>query len=107
MSDVLMPGLDGFQLCLAIRREPRLAHIPVVLASASYVEEADRALARKVGASGLVFQPNVDGLTAGWQGGAVVRSLTGKRLIAVVNVEAQSASAGSADWLSTYVGFPQ
>jgi hypothetical protein len=57
------------------------------------------------GASRLVFQPSVDGLTLGWQGGAIVRSLSGKRLIAVVNVEAQGASAGAADWLSTYVGF--
>ena len=59
------------------------------------------------GASSLVFQPSVDGLTPAWQGGAIVRSLGAKRLIAVVNIEAQAASAGSADWLSTYVGFAQ
>jgi PAS domain S-box-containing protein len=53
LSDVLMPRLDGFQLTLALRRDPRLAHIPVVLVSSNYLEEADRALARKVGASGL------------------------------------------------------
>ena len=53
LSDVLMPHLDGFQLSLAVRQVPRLARIPIVLVSANYLEEADRALARKVGASGL------------------------------------------------------
>lgn len=54
LSDILMPGMDGFQLCLAFRRDPVLASVPVVLASASYVGESDRELARSVGASELV-----------------------------------------------------
>jgi PAS domain S-box-containing protein len=54
LSDVLMPGMDGFTLCLTIRRDRKLESIPVVLASSSYVEEADRALAARVGASAFV-----------------------------------------------------
>jgi PAS domain S-box-containing protein len=56
VSDVLMPGLDGFALCRELRRDPALAAVPVVLASASYVEEADRRLAEEMGASALVLR---------------------------------------------------
>jgi PAS domain S-box-containing protein len=54
LSDVLMPGMDGFRLCQAMRRDPALARVPVVLLSSSYAEPADRDLAMKVGASALV-----------------------------------------------------
>ena len=50
VSDVLMPRMDGFQLCDAIRRDPELCRIPVVLTSAHYVEDEDRALATGFGA---------------------------------------------------------
>jgi PAS domain S-box-containing protein len=54
LSDVMMPGMDGFQLALAVRQDPTLAGIPVVLASASYTEALDRKLAEAAGASALV-----------------------------------------------------
>ncbi len=56
LSDVLMPGIDGFGLCLELRRDPTLAKIPVVLTTNSYVEPTDRELARKVGAHDLVLR---------------------------------------------------
>ena len=54
VSDVLMPRLDGFKLCQAIRQDPGLARIPVVLISAAYTEEEDQQLARTVGADVLI-----------------------------------------------------
>jgi PAS domain S-box-containing protein len=54
LADVLMPRLDGFKLCWAVRNDPRLARLPVVLVSSKYVEEGDRRLAHDVGASALV-----------------------------------------------------
>lgn len=54
VSDVLMPGLDGFGLCLAVRRHAELRQIPVVLTSNSYLEEADRAHGAHVGADAYV-----------------------------------------------------
>ena len=54
VSDVLMPGLDGFRLCLAIRQDPRLAGLPFVLTSAAYTEDADLQLAQSVGADAIV-----------------------------------------------------
>jgi CheY-like chemotaxis protein len=49
-----MPKLDGYGLCRAVRQDPRLAHLPVVLASSAYVEQEDRDLAAKMGADALV-----------------------------------------------------
>jgi PAS domain S-box-containing protein len=56
LSDVFMPGTDGFDLCLEIRRDPDLAHVPVVLLSGQYGSEADEDLARRVGASALILR---------------------------------------------------
>lgn len=54
VSDVLMPGMDGFQLCAEVRRDPALARVPVVLVSAHYLEDEDRALAARFGANRYV-----------------------------------------------------
>jgi PAS domain S-box-containing protein len=56
VTDVLMPRMDGFRLCAEIRRDAALAHIPVILTSSNYVEDADRTLAERVGASGFVVR---------------------------------------------------
>jgi CheY-like chemotaxis protein len=55
LSDVFMPGTDGFDLCLEIRRDPSLATVPVVLLSAQYGSQADEDLARRVGADTLIL----------------------------------------------------
>ncbi|HEV3076785.1 MAG TPA: response regulator [Thermoanaerobaculia bacterium] len=49
-----MPAMDGFALCREVRRDPALTAVPVVLFSSAYLDEADRELARKMGASALV-----------------------------------------------------
>ncbi|MBI2954988.1 MAG: response regulator [Chloroflexi bacterium] len=54
VSDVLMPVLDGFELCIAARQMPELARVPIVLISSVYVEEEDRRLAMRVGANAFV-----------------------------------------------------
>jgi PAS domain S-box-containing protein len=71
ISDILMPGMDGFQLCLAVRADPSLAKVPVVLVSSHYLEEVDKTLAMKVGASTLV--PRSEDLGAAMR--AVVEAL--------------------------------
>ncbi|MBL8613576.1 MAG: response regulator [Myxococcales bacterium] len=60
LSDVLMPGVDGFGLCKAMRADPALADVPVVLVSAHYLEPADRELASRLGASAYVSR--LDGI---------------------------------------------
>ena len=54
LSDVMMPGLDGFGLCRSIRGEAALHDVPVVLVSAYYTAETDRRLALDSGAQDLV-----------------------------------------------------
>jgi PAS domain S-box-containing protein len=56
LSDVLMPRVDGFRLCAEIRASSRWQRIPVVLVSSNYVEEADRQVAVRMGASAYVVR---------------------------------------------------
>jgi CheY-like chemotaxis protein len=56
VSDIMMPALDGFGLCAAVRRDPELSAIPLVLMTNSYVDEPDRQLARTAGADEFVIR---------------------------------------------------
>jgi len=56
VSDLLMPRMDGFALCRAVRGDPGLSRLAVVLATSSYVEDADRKLAEAVGADAYVIR---------------------------------------------------
>ncbi|HZO14037.1 MAG TPA: response regulator, partial [Polyangiaceae bacterium] len=56
VTDALMPKLDGFGLCLAMRDHPNLADVPIVLMTSSYVERGDRELARRAGANAFVLR---------------------------------------------------
>jgi len=69
LSDILMPGMDGFRLCEAVRGDATLRDVPVVLVSGAFTEEADLRLARSVGASDLLVrgsdhEPIVEALLA-------------------------------------------
>jgi twitching motility two-component system response regulator PilH len=54
LSDVRMPGLDGFQLTEAFRADPAVAATAIVLNSATVNEEEDKALALKLGAQDYI-----------------------------------------------------
>jgi two-component system cell cycle sensor histidine kinase/response regulator CckA len=56
VADVLMPRMDGFRLCAEIRRDASHARIPVILTSSNYVEDADRAIAERMGANAFVMR---------------------------------------------------
>lgn len=56
VSDVLMPRMDGFELCSRVRSDPEIAATPLVLLTNSYLEEDDFELARRVGADGYVVR---------------------------------------------------
>ena len=56
VSDVMMPELDGFGLALAMRQDPELASVPLVLVTSNYIEAADRTFARNAGALDLVLR---------------------------------------------------
>ncbi len=54
LSDLVMPLMDGFELCAALRRDPRTAALPVVLYSSLLGEPEDHREAARVGASALL-----------------------------------------------------
>src|SRR5581483_9213598 len=56
VSDLIMPGMDGLDLCRAVRLQPELAHVPFILttASGSSVEEEDEDLAEAAGVNAFV-----------------------------------------------------
>ena len=56
VSDVMMPELDGFGLAMAMRQDPQLHAIPLLLVTSSYVEPSDRELAQRAGANDLVVR---------------------------------------------------
>jgi two-component system, sensor histidine kinase and response regulator len=56
LSDVLMPEMDGYGLCRAIRADGRVAQVPVVLMT-SQTDPADVLRALAAGASGYVGKP--------------------------------------------------
>ncbi len=63
ISDVLMPKMDGFQLCRELREKARYGHIPIILLSNDYITDEDRTFARTIGAYDFVFRlPNSSGL---------------------------------------------
>ena len=55
-TDVAMPGIDGLQLCRTIKARPDLAHIPVVLISAS-VQRTQVEEGYESGASDFLAKP--------------------------------------------------
>jgi signal transduction histidine kinase len=57
VSDVLMPEMDGFQFCRAVKSDKHLKHIPIVFYSAQYTDKEDRALAEDIGAEGFIYKP--------------------------------------------------
>lgn len=54
--DIMMPGMDGWEVCKAIRRDPATASIPILMLTAK-AEEADRVLGLELGADDYVPKP--------------------------------------------------
>jgi DNA-binding response OmpR family regulator len=56
LLDVMMPKLDGYQVCRAIRADPAVASVTVVLLTAKSREQ-ERALGAAAGADDYIVKP--------------------------------------------------
>ena len=54
--DVMLPGIDGFEICSRLRNEPQTAKLPIIMLSAKG-QEADRTTGLNVGANEYLTKP--------------------------------------------------
>ncbi|RYZ16985.1 MAG: PAS domain S-box protein, partial [Myxococcaceae bacterium] len=57
VSDILMPRMDGYRLCMEIRARGDLAMLPFILYTSTYNSPGDRELARSLGADAYLAKP--------------------------------------------------
>ena len=53
--DVMMPGIDGYEVCRRLKRDPPTAQVPIVLFTAR--RDLNQRQLAESGANGVVFKP--------------------------------------------------
>lgn len=56
ITDIVMPGMSGFELCRSLKKHPTTAEIPIILCS-SKNQELDRLWGVKQGADAYITKP--------------------------------------------------
>jgi DNA-binding response OmpR family regulator len=54
--DVMLPGIDGFEICHRLRAQPQTAQLPILMVSAK-AQEIDKATGLKIGANDYITKP--------------------------------------------------
>jgi PAS domain S-box-containing protein len=57
ISDILMPQMDGFELCRQVKQRQDLRHLPFIFYTATYTENKDVEFGLSLGASRFVIKP--------------------------------------------------
>jgi CheY-like chemotaxis protein len=59
VTDLGLPGIDGFELCRRIHSDPRLNRIPYIAITGRYFSDADIARAHREGCHAVLIKPFV------------------------------------------------
>ncbi len=57
VSDILMPGMDGYRLCYEIRAQARYDAIPIIIYTANYTSAEDEKAGMELGADAFLRKP--------------------------------------------------
>ena len=57
ITDVLMPGLDGYELARLLRNQPATSRIPIAFSTAHYGQQEIQPLARACGVQDVILKP--------------------------------------------------
>ena len=55
--DLIMPGIDGYDVARAVRADPRTATTPIILQTAHYLEAEVRSIAEQIGIEQILIKP--------------------------------------------------
>jgi len=59
VMDVRMPGMDGYELCHAVKSNPQTAHIPVIMITALELNDEERQKIANAGADDVVSRMKI------------------------------------------------
>ena len=57
LSDIMMPKMDGYQLCQKCKQNDKIRGIPFVFYTATYTKEEDEKLGLSLGANRYIYKP--------------------------------------------------
>lgn len=57
ISDILMPEMDGYALCQAVKADEQLSEIPFIFYTATYTDPQNKELALSLGVARFIVKP--------------------------------------------------
>lgn len=57
LLDIIMPGMDGYQVCQKLKFDPETSHIPVIMVTAIKTDSASRVRGLEMGADAFISKP--------------------------------------------------